>query len=164
MAELERILIGDAAAAAPAAVVEGLTSEIAHQAIDGVPRTIYQELWHTAFWLEMSIDWIRGIETPFPTHDMEGFPSDAAMRLETWEGLRERFLAGLRVAAMAARDQERLDQPIRCPSRPGHPVRLMTVREQLENMAAHNTYHLGRIVLMRQMLGAWPPVSGGYAW
>jgi uncharacterized damage-inducible protein DinB len=61
-------------------------------------------------------------------------------------------------------DQSRLDQPIRCPSRPGEPVRTMTVREQLENLAAHNAYHFGRIVLLRQLLGAWPPASGGYTW
>lgn len=164
MPELEQILTGDAAAAAPAAVVEGLVSEVAHRRIDQAPRSIYEELWHTAFWLELSMDWIRGIETPFPAHDSAGFPSDEATRRESWERLRERFLAGLRLAAAATREQERLEQPIRCPSRPGLPVRVMTVREQLENMAAHNTYHLGRIVLLRQLLGAWPPPSGGYSW
>jgi hypothetical protein len=40
----------------------------------------------------------------------------------------------------------------------------MTVLEQLENLAAHNAYHLGRIVLLRQLLGAWPPPSGGDSW
>jgi len=164
MAELEQILIGDAAAAAPAAVLEGLTNEIVHRGIDGAPRTIYEELWHTAFWLELSLDWIRGIETPFPPHDADGFPGDDAIRRESWARLRERFLAGLESARAAVQDRERLDQPIRCPSRPGHPVRVMTVREQLENMAAHNAYHLGRMVLMRQLLRAWPPPSGGYSW
>jgi hypothetical protein len=40
----------------------------------------------------------------------------------------------------------------------------MTVRGQLENLAAHNAYHLGRIVLLRQLVEAWPPASGGYTW
>jgi hypothetical protein len=40
----------------------------------------------------------------------------------------------------------------------------MSVREQLENLAAHNAYHLGRIVLLRQLHGAWPPVCGGFTW
>jgi hypothetical protein len=40
----------------------------------------------------------------------------------------------------------------------------MTVREQLENAAAHNAYHMGRIVLLRQSLGVWPPAGGGYTW
>jgi hypothetical protein len=31
------------------------------------------------------------------------------------------------------------------------PVRVMTVREQLESLGAHNAYHFGRIVLLRQV-------------
>ena len=30
--------------------------------------------------------------------------------------------------------------------------------------AAHNAYHLGRVVLLRQMMGSWPPPSGGLTW
>jgi hypothetical protein len=40
----------------------------------------------------------------------------------------------------------------------------MTVREQLESFAAHNAYHLGRVVLLRQLMGSWPPPSGGLTW
>ena len=40
----------------------------------------------------------------------------------------------------------------------------MTVREQLESLAAHNAYHLGRVVLLRQLLGIWPPPDGGDSW
>ena len=36
-----------------------------------------------------------------------------------------------------------------------------TVREQLESVAGHNAYHFGRMVLLRQLLGFWPPPSGG---
>jgi hypothetical protein len=86
------------------------------------------------------------------------------MEREYWPALMERFLLGAAQAAAAARDAERRDQPIKCPSRPGHPVRVMSVRDQLESLGAHNAYHLGRIVLLRQLLGAWPPKSGGYSW
>jgi len=39
-----------------------------------------------------------------------------------------------------------------------------TVRDAIEHMAAHNSHHLGQVVLLRQMLGAWPPPSGSYTW
>ena len=164
MTELEQILAGDGAAAAPEAILEGLDEAAAHRAIEGAPRTIYQELWHIAFWQELSLDWIRGFESPFPDHPGDGFPAQADRAREDWEQLRQRFFEGNRQSAEAARDRNRLEQPIRCPSRPGLPVRTMTVREQLENMAAHNAYHFGRIVLLRQLIGAWPPRSGGYSW
>ena len=34
----------------------------------------------------------------------------------------------------------------------------------LEVLALHNSYHLGQIVLLRRILGAWPPPSGGDTW
>ena len=49
-------------------------------------------------------------------------------------------------------------------SRPGMPVRVMSIRDQLESLGAHDAYHFGRIVLLRQMLGSWPPPSGGFSW
>jgi uncharacterized damage-inducible protein DinB len=164
MNELQQILVGEAAAAAPAHILDGLTDELVHRKPAGAPHSIYEELWHTAFWLEISLNWIDGVETPYPASAVEGFPTVLDMEREDWTALRTRFLLGLERAAEAAGDAEWLDQSVRCPSRPGEPVRVMTVREQLENLGAHNAYHLGRTVLLRQLLGVWPPSAGGYSW
>jgi len=164
MSELEQVIAGDSAAAPPAFILEGLESELAHQLIPGAPHTIYAELWHITFWQQVTLDWVSGIETPFPDSPEAGFPRQAATEQEPWNALRERFFAGNAHAAAAARNVVRLELPVRCPSRPGIPVRVMTVREQLESLGAHNHYHFGRIVLLRQLLGAWPPPSGGFSW
>ena len=111
----------------------------------------------------MSLDWVRGVETPYPVHAAAGFPSEADFT-EDWDQLRGRFFLGNGDAARVASETARLDVLICCPSRPGVPTRTMTVREQLESLGAHNHYHFGRIVLMRQLLGVWPPASGGYSW
>jgi uncharacterized damage-inducible protein DinB len=162
--ELEEVLTGDSAAAPPAFILEGLPSEAAHRIVEGAPRTIYEELWHIVYWQQMTTEWVNEIETPYPAHASEGFPAEDDQARESWDELRERFLRGNRVAAAAARDEIRLDVPVRCPSRPGLPVRVMTVREQLESLGAHNAYHFGRIVLLRQLMGLWPPLSGGDSW
>jgi uncharacterized damage-inducible protein DinB len=107
---------------------------------------------------------VQGIETPFPVQPSAGFPNKADADLESWDQLRQRFFAGLQQVAAAANDESRHNQEVRCPSRPGNPVRIMTVREQLESLAAHNAYHFGRIVLLRQLRQAWPPPSGGFSW
>ncbi|HEY7818849.1 MAG TPA: DinB family protein, partial [Vicinamibacteria bacterium] len=36
--------------------------------------------------------------------------------------------------------------------------------EMLHTIASHGSYHVGQVVLLRQMLGAWPPPSGGLTW
>jgi hypothetical protein len=122
------------------------------------PHTIYGELWHLAFWQQITLDWIAGIETPYPNQPFDGFakkPSTEAKE-ESWQELRHRFLDGAEQAAAAAMETHRLGHPIRCSSRPGFPARMMSVRDQLISLAAHNAYHLGRIVLLRQLLHAWP--------
>jgi uncharacterized damage-inducible protein DinB len=33
--------------------------------------------------------------------------------------------------------------------------------EMLQIIGSHNSYHAGQVAVVRQMLGAWPPPSGG---
>jgi uncharacterized damage-inducible protein DinB len=162
LSELAKSLIADSYAAAPARILEGLTDDVAHRKLPNVPHTIYEELCHIVFWQQVTLDWINGTETPFPTKPSDGFP--ATPHTETFDQLRLRFLHTADQAAVAANDTSRLDQPIRCPSRPSEPTRIMSIRDQLISLAAHNAYHLGRIVLLRQLMRAWPPPSGGFTW
>lgn len=164
MSELELVLSGGSAAAPSAHILEGLSNEVVHRMPAGAPHSIYEELWHIAFWQQATLDWIGGIETPFPASPRDGFPTVLDAEREYWGKLCRRFFAGNTLAVAAARDEQRLNLPLRCPSRPGKPARVMTVREQLESLGAHNAYHFGRIVLLRQLLRSWPPPSGGFTW
>ncbi len=164
MNELQLSLVSDAYAASPAQILEELPEDLTHRKPAAAPHSIYEELWHVCFWQQITLDWIGGIETPFPASPADGFPTVDDMEREPWARLCRRFFAGARRGADAAGDDSRISQPIRCPSRPGHPVRVMTVREQLESLSAHNAYHLGRIVLLRQLVDAWPPPTGGFSW
>jgi uncharacterized damage-inducible protein DinB len=162
--ELEQALIGESYAAAPSNIIEGLPDELAHKHIPGAPRSIYAELWHICFWQQMSLDWMRGIKTLYPATTSDPFPTDADISRETWDQLRERFLRTIEEAAAISRDLASLDDTIHCTSRPSEGLRTMSIRDQLISLATHNGYHFGRIVLMRQLLGSWPPPSGGFTW
>src|SRR5580658_9675538 len=119
MNELVQVLEGNSAAAPPANILEGLSSEIAHRTVDGSPRTIYEELWHIAYWQQMTLDWVRGIETPYPEHASEGFPTADAVVRESWQELCDRFFHTNRAAVKAAQDWSRIDLQIHCPSPAG---------------------------------------------
>jgi uncharacterized damage-inducible protein DinB len=164
MNELAQTLIAESAFPAPADILEAMSDELAHRAVPGAPHTIYQELWHLAFWQQITLNWITGIETPYPARPSDPFPTEAQAAAEPWANLCRRFLDGAEKAASISNDSTRLSTVVRCPSRPGWPVRHMSVQDQLIGLAAHNAYHLGRIVFLRQMLGAWPPPSGGFTW
>jgi uncharacterized damage-inducible protein DinB len=164
MNELERALIADSFATPPAHILEGVDDGLAHRATPGAPHTVYAELWHIVYWQQISLDWIKSIETPVPAHASLGFPNEEQVAQEPWPRLCERFFTTVAEAAYHARTEDSLNEPIRCPSPPGVPTRTMTIREQLESLAAHNAYHFGRVVLLRQLAGAWPPASGGFTW
>jgi len=164
MNELAKALIANSAFAPAKNILQAIPETEAHQklstAAGSAPHSIYEEVWHLAFWQEITLDWVQSKATPYPEHAAEGFPTDLG---EPWDNLCDRFLAGTQNAAAIANDTERLEIPVLCP-RPNDPQRTMTVREQLESLAAHNGYHLGRIVLLRQLQGNWPPPDGGDTW
>ena len=164
MNELTRCLSGDSAAAPASHILEGMDEALVHRLTPGAPHTIYQEVWHLAFWQQISLDWAAGIETPYPVNAALGFAPGPEDTVESWGHLVRRFLDGNQKVADLTDDESLLARLIRCPSQPGKPIRTMSVREQLESLAAHNSYHLGRIVLLRQLNRAWPPASGGFTW
>lgn len=164
MTELTRALIADSAHAPPGHILEALPEALALAPVSGAPHTIYAELWHITYWQEVTLDWISGIETPAPLHNDLSFPTARQTAAEPWPALCHRFFTGNAEAGRRAASIHILDNDIRCPSPPGHPTRTMTVRDQLISLAAHNAYHFGRIVLLRQLHGAWPPPSGGFTW
>ncbi len=164
MNELALTFNGDSAHTPPSHILENLSEELAHRKVAGAPHTIYAEVWHAAYWQEVMLGRVHGNRTPSPEHNSMSFPDEAAARAENWAHLCARFLRGAEESAtIADGDAEHLERVVRCPS-PSNPARSMTVREQLESFAAHNAYHLGRVVLLRQMLGSWPPPSGGLTW
>jgi uncharacterized damage-inducible protein DinB len=164
MNELEKALTADSFAAPPAHILEGIDEALAHHHVANAPHTLYAELWHIAHWQQLSLDWMAGIETPIPEHASAGFPTPEQTAAERWPQLCARFFAGMHQAGTHAADEANLDQPIRCPSLPDKETRTMSIRDQLISLAGHNAYHLGRIVLLRQLAGAWPPPSGGFTW
>jgi hypothetical protein len=162
MNELQRALVSNSAATPAENVLEALDDATALRKLEGAPHSIYEEVWHLHFWQDISLRWIAGEELPYPKHAAEGFPTTTE---EPWQEVRKRFLTGTRLAAAVAGDDAVLPKLVACGVRAGETEpRWMTAREQLESLAAHNAYHLGRIVLLRQLMGCWPPPSGGDTW
>lgn len=161
MTELASALNGNSAFAPPANILDAIPDSLAHAKPSGSPRSIYEEVWHMAFWQDISIEWVQGNPVPHPGNAALGFPSDTS---EPWSDVCSRFLAGAVKAAAIADDVANLDRIVHCPTNPQRRAPDMTIREQLESLAAHNAYHLGRVVLLRQLMGDWPPPSGGDTW
>jgi len=92
LSELEQVLTGDSAAAAPAVILEALSGELAHRLVDGAPHTIYENSGTSPSAAnDPGLD--RGIGTPYPVHASAGFPTGDEVQLESWDELRQRSSA-----------------------------------------------------------------------
>lgn len=107
-------------------------------------HSIYDELFHTAHWQRVMLGRAQGAARTHPDAEWPSAPLNKA----AWSALVSMFLADAEAAAALAERTE------------GHGDTLAdgrTVREELECLAVHNAYHMGKIVLLRQLLGVWTP-------
>ena len=123
-------------------LLSGLTLEEVTLRPDGASHSIYEELWHAAGY-QQSI-----IEPGEPVGDF--YPSAAPEHEQQWHDLVQQFLEGARAAAAFGQVPERLALEVE----PG-----VTMADELNSVAVHNAYHLGKIVALRQRIGAWPPTE-----
>ena len=128
---------------ARAHLLSGLTLEHVTLCPDGASHSIYEELWHV-------VGYQQSIVEPGGPADPSGelFPSAPPEHERQWHDLVGVFLKGARTAAELGQAPERLAQEVS----PG-----WTLADELSCVAIHNAYHLGKIVALRQRIGAWPP-------
>lgn len=127
---------------ARAKLLSGLTLEQVTLCPDGASHSIYEELWHVVGYQESII------HPGDPVGDL--YPSAAPEHEHQWHDLVRLFLDGAGVAAAMGQTPDRLALEIE----PG-----VTMADELASVAVHNAYHLGKIVALRQRIGAWPPME-----
>jgi uncharacterized damage-inducible protein DinB len=129
-------------------ILSGLSLEQVKRSPAGQSHSIYEELWHVARWQTIIVTrdealyetWQRG----------EPYPRQPPEKEEGWSVIVAEFLRGLEKALAWAASPETLSMEVD----PG-----VTMAEVLDSLAVHNAYHMGKIVALRQMMGAWPAAS-----
>lgn len=162
---LIELLYGKGAHANPLACVEDLSAELAGRHVDHLPHSVWQIVWHMNFWTDYELRRIRGEKPHYPDHASESWPRHSSPAGEAeWKKEAARFaeLIGA-LATLAEANSNELDRevPIMHSKQETH---TSTVRAILWQMVAHDSYHVGQIVLVRSALGAWPPRAGGDSW
>ncbi len=126
-------------------LLSGLTLEQVTLCPDGASHSIYEELWH-AVGYQQSI--IEPGDQRYSSSDL--YPTAAPEHEHRWHDLVHAFLDGAQAAAAMGQTPERLALEVE----PG-----VTMADELNSVAVHNAYHLGKIVALRQRIGAWPPTA-----
>jgi len=149
-----RALSGKDSHAATKEVFSGLDWKAAGLKPRGAPHSVYQLLKHMSYWQDWVIGWLAGGTPAVPRHASGSWPDGASpSSRRDWDEAETQFRRGL----------GRLEHACRATA-------LSSVRsekkrlEMLHTIAAHNSYHAGQVAFLRQLLGKWPPPSGGVTW
>lgn len=137
-------------------VLDGLDWTLAGRRPEGAPHTIQQVAHHIVYWNGYSLALARGQAHAPPEHAIDGWPGpEAPANAADWDGFVAAYKASL--AALAA-EVAVVDLGALMPG--GRRARADVLRA----MGTHVSHHVGQITLLRRMLGAWPPPTGGDTW
>jgi uncharacterized damage-inducible protein DinB len=134
---------------ARADLLSGLTLEQVTLRPDGASHSIYEELWHVATWQRIVVEQDKTAADAL-AHGGENYPSTTPNTQQQWDDLVQQFLEGAHAAVAYAQTPERLAVEVDSG---------LTMADELQSLAVHNAYHLGKIVALRQRIGAWPPTA-----
>lgn len=165
----ERVLIellyGKGAHSNSVACVEDLPLELAGRRVEGFPHSIWQMIGHMNYWMDYELRRIAGEGPKYPEHAAESWPAVPAPGDEReWKSAAAKFeeLLG-RLTNLAEATVQELAREVAA-THPDHAKHASTLRDVLWQTLVHNSYHVGQIVMLRRMLGAWPPRRGGDTW
>ena len=127
-------------------LLSGLTLEQVTLRPAGASHSIYEELWHTATIQRCVVEQDKELEAVL--RGGTRYPSAVPDQEQQWHDLVQQFLEEARAAIALAQEPNRLAMEVE----PG-----LTMGDELYCLAMHNAYHLGKIVALRQRIGAWPP-------
>ena len=129
--------------------LDDLTPEQAVKKLEGWPHSVAEVVAHMLFWQKHDLVTIETGSEP----EVSAGADWPLVTQDDWPQLKDEFLASLEKSRELARDPENVAREILGGK--------FTVGARLVWFTGHNAYHLGQIVLMRRILGAWPPPGGG---
>ena len=152
-----RALSGEKAHLSAKRALEGLTFETAGRKTDLMPYTIWQLLKHMNYWQQKWLDRLDGKPVAQDSSWKNGWTEEVnASSPEVLNKEVTSFLQSIEKVKNILEQGKVLE---------------VTTNEYYSNqyeiiqaMASHLSYHLGELVLLRRILGNWPPQSGGYVW
>ena len=156
---LEHALDGLYAHVLPSHAVEALTVGLAGKKADGFPHTIFQLICHMIYWQNIFLSDVFKVDYVKPEHASDGWEANEAPVDD--KKLKEtvaRFLKGIEDAKEFAKKIEEDYRTVKVGEKN------FDVYDVLHSLASHNSYHLGQVVTLRHIFGAWPPPSGGMTW
>jgi len=129
----------------PATALSGVEPEDACRPVPGGPHSIAQIVAHMHWWQQRRIAIARGEEPDDFALQIDDWPQ---VQPEQWEELVGSFLASINELLGLTEDHAAMQRTV---------FGDRNVGSMLVSHTTHNAYHIGQIVLIRRILGLWPP-------
>jgi hypothetical protein len=131
--------------------VAGLPEALRGKRPRGMPYSPWQQVEHMRIAQWDILEYIRNPQHVSPTWPEGYWPAEAAPARGAWAKSVKAF-QGDRQALLALAASPSTDLMARVP--PGDPEGV-TILHELLLVADHNAYHLGQLIVLRRLLGAW---------
>jgi uncharacterized damage-inducible protein DinB len=135
----------------PSSILGDVNAKVAHEKIERSPHSIAEIVTHLNFGNRRLLQFARGENPPQLKCAADTWPS---VEPEDWTVLRSAYLESLQQLRDLAKRPEILEQPVQ-------PDSNRTVGYHITRILVHNAHHLGQVILLRQLMDAWPPKDGG---
>jgi uncharacterized damage-inducible protein DinB len=146
---LKKGLRGHNSHVSPLKAITGLDAEIARKRPSKKAHSIWDILHHIVLWQDKTLEAIRGGDVDWTeAHAMEWPSGESLVKDSEWEILRERFDKGLTIAELL----DTTDLSVILPAWSDE-----NAAKAFMVLVQHNSYHIGQIVVLREILGVWPP-------
>ncbi len=137
-------------------ILGGLSPEQAVTVPPGLPYSVARIVAHMTSNMKFNLGLIRAPDPARYDEAVENWPS---VSVGEWPRVVEEFFAALAALERVAREGHGLERVL-YPATAEAPA--WTVGYKLaSSVAKHNTYHLGQIVVVRRLIGAWAAASAG---
>ena len=148
---------GKQAHISPTIALEDLKVGITGKKILNTPYTLCQCLKHLRYWQDKYLRLLNGEAVTLDHSWQEGWESvlNACNQSELDAEIQKFTHTISKVEDILNKNPGQLNRPIACYETGFHLI---------QAMGSHISYHIGEIVLLRRIFGAWPPPSGGYTW
>lgn len=153
---LSNSLNGENAHVNPLIALEGLDEKTAGAKGLNTPHTVWQLLKHLNYWNKWFLNLLETGEGAPPKTASEGWVEEFSPANENeLSNEIELFAKYLEKAKSHLNNSEMMNAP---------KGKYKSGCHVIQGMSNHVSYHVGEIVFLRRILGAWPPPSGGDTW
>jgi uncharacterized damage-inducible protein DinB len=156
--DLREFLVAPIAYLAPEKALEGLSGADAERHVNGVPHSVAEIVAHLSFWQDWFYARCLGTPKPMVASAAAGWP---AVPDGSWPTVLSRFVDQLqKLGSLSDGDvTNSVTPPIEFP-----PLAKYSIADALIHIATHNAHHLGQVIVLRQLMGTWPPPAGSWTW